>query len=159
MGALANAHRQVSIVTPYFVPMPVLSRALEAASLRGVEVTLLLPEASNLPWVDWACRHWLRTLLSRGVRVYLQPQFVHAKLFLVDGYYAHVGSANLDARSLRLNFELNVEIFDRAFGQSLQEHVDAMRQQSRELTLGELDAASPAHRLRNAMFWLLSAYL
>lgn len=159
MGALANAHRKVSVVTPYFVPMPVLSRALEAAALRGVEVMIILPQSSNLPWVDWACRHWLRTLLVRGVRVFLQPSFVHAKLFIVDGYYSQVGSANLDARSLKLNFELNVEVFGRELGEQLQAHADELQKTSRELHLEELNKEGAARRLRNAAFWLLSAYL
>lgn len=160
LGALANAHRRVHVMTPYFIPMPVLSRALEAAALRGVEVLIILPERSNLPWVDWACRHWLRGLLSRGVRVLLRPApFAHSKLLVVDDYYSHIGSANLDPRSLRLNFELVVETYCEHFAAVLQAHVDEVRAGCRELSLRELDQASRLVRLRNALCWLFSAYL
>lgn len=159
LGALANAHARVSIVTPYFVPMTTLSRALEAAALRGVEVTLVLPERSNLPWVDWASRRWLEALLERGVKVRLHPAFLHTKLFVVDGYYAQIGSANLDARSLRLNFELNLELYGREPAGRLQAHFEELSRASRPLELVDLHGLGTWTRVRNAVCWLFSAYL
>lgn len=159
LGALANAHTRVSIMTPYFVPMSTLSRALEAAALRGVEVSLLLPERSNLPWVDWATRRWIESLIERGVKVYLQDAFVHSKLLVIDDYYVQVGSANLDARSLRLNFELNVEVYGAPLATRLQQHFDRQRQASRPLTLADLRATGTLPRVRDALCWLFSAYL
>lgn len=158
LGALANAHARVSIVTPYFVPMTTLSRALEAAALRGVEVTLVLPARSNLPWVDWASRRWLESLLERGVKVLLHPDFLHIKMFVVDGFYAQVGSANLDARSLRLNFELNLEVYGAELASRLEAHFDALRVASRPLELEDLNRLGVLPRVRNAVFWLFSAY-
>ncbi|HKY93630.1 MAG TPA: phospholipase D-like domain-containing protein [Nevskiaceae bacterium] len=160
LAALANAHQRVSIMTPYFIPTEALSRAFESAALRGVDVQLVLPRRSNLPWVDWASRRWLRALLAQGVRVFLSPApFVHAKLLVVDGYYAQIGSANLDSRSLRLNFELVVETYGRSLGASIQSTIDLARDRSDELTLEELRGAGVCQNLRDAFFWMFSAYL
>ncbi|MDE2261055.1 MAG: PLDc N-terminal domain-containing protein, partial [Gammaproteobacteria bacterium] len=113
LGAVAVAHRQVLIMTPYFIPPPELTAALQTAALRGVEVCLVLPARSNLRYVDWATRRWLPPLIERGIQVYLQPPpFSHTKLLVIDGSYAQIGSANIDPRSLRLNFEIAVEVYD-----------------------------------------------
>ena len=160
LGALANAHQRVWIMTPYFLPMPVLGGALEAAALRGVEVCIFLPERSDQPWIDWATRNLLRTLLARQVQVYYQPPpFAHAKLLLVDDYYVQFGSANLDPRSLRLNFELVVEAYDRELAQRLAAHFESARSVARPVTLQEILRRSLAVRLRDALCWLFSPYL
>lgn len=159
-AALANAHHRVCIMTPYFIPMPELARGLEAAALRGVAVELILPARSNLRWVDWASRRWQRELLAHGVQIHLRPgPFAHAKLFVVDDYYAHIGSANLDPRSLRLNFELVVETYCQQLARSLLQHFDAVRGQCRPRTVAELDRASGLSRARDAICWLFSPYL
>jgi cardiolipin synthase len=94
------------------------------------------------------------------VRVYYQPPpFVHTKLFLVDGHYVQVGSANMDPRSLRLNFELVVEIYDRGFAATVDRHFEAVRERSREVTLEEVDGRGLPVRIRDGSAWLLSPYL
>src|SRR5690606_19755538 len=113
VGAIGFAERRVTIMTPYFLPPRELTGILQAAALRGLDVTIILPARNNLPYIHRATRHMLWELLERGVRVYYQPPpFVHTKLLIIDDGYAMIGSANLDPRSLRLNFELNVEIYD-----------------------------------------------
>lgn len=160
LAALANAHHRICIMTPYFIPMPELARGLEAAALRGVAVELILPARSNLRWVDWASRRWQRDLLAHGVRIHLRPgPFAHAKLFVVDDYYTHIGSANLDPRSLRLNFELVVETYCQQLARALLQHFDAVRHQCRPRTAAELDRASGLTRVRDALCWLFSPYL
>jgi len=160
LGALATAHRCVHIMTPYFIPTPELAGALQATALRGVEVVLILPERSNLPWLDWATRHWLRPHLQREIRVFWRtPPFAHSKMFLVDDYYALVGSANLDSRSLRLNFEVMLEVYDTDLVANLGQHFAQVRCESRELVLQELEEKPLAVRLRNAVSWLFSPYL
>jgi cardiolipin synthase len=159
LGAIAVAQRQVLIMTPYFIPPPELTGALQAAALRGVEVCLVLPERSNLRYVDWATRRWLPPLTARGVRVYLQPPpFSHTKLMVIDGQYAHIGSANLDPRSLRLNFEIAVEIYDATVCGELANYVLSARRHARASLP---DAARPGllGRLRDSLFWLFSPYL
>lgn len=160
LAALANAHQRVAIMTPYFIPNQELSAALQAAALRGVEVSIVLPERSNLPWVDWATRHALPYLLTRQVRLYLlPPPFAHSKLFLIDSYYALIGSANLDPRSLRLNFELTLETYDPEVVTELSAHFEAALQRAQELTLTALQATPLSQRLRNAFCWLFSPNL
>jgi cardiolipin synthase len=113
LEAIGCARRAVRIMTPYFLPDERLITALALAALRGVEVDLLIPLHSNHPAVDWASRAALGPLLDAGCRVFLHPPpFNHSKLMTVDGAWALVGSANWDMRSFRLNFEIDVEIYD-----------------------------------------------
>ncbi|MRR38807.1 cardiolipin synthase, partial [bacterium] len=160
MGALSCATRQVQIVTPYFIPDRALVAALVTTALRGVEVTLVLPEKNNLPFVHWATRSYLWELLQQGIRVFYQPPpFVHTKLFIVDGIWSLIGSANLDPRSLRLNFELNVEVYDREFAGTLTKHVAGVLARSREVTLAQMDGRPLPEKLRDGVAKLFSPYL
>jgi cardiolipin synthase A/B len=160
VGALSVARRQILIMTPYFIPQPEITSALQAAALRGVDVCLVIPERSNLRYVDWASRRWLTPLLERGVRIFLQPSpFSHTKLLVVDGAYAQIGSANFDPRSLRLNFEIAVEIFCADTCRPLVEYVSVARGKSTPYTLEHTRAQSWATRTRNSLAWLLSPYL
>jgi cardiolipin synthase len=160
LGALSVARHQILIMTPYFIPQPELTSALQAAALRGVDVCLVIPERSNLRYVDWASRRWLTPLLERGVRIFLQPSpFSHTKLLVVDGAYAQIGSANLDPRSLRLNFEIAVEIYCAETCRPLVEYVSGAREKSTPYTLEHARSQSWASRTRNSSAWLLSPYL
>ena len=99
-------------------------------------------------------------LLQRGVRVYYQPPpFVHTKLFIVDDHYVRVGSSNIDPRSLRLNFELDTEVYDSALNAELAAHFEATRARSSEVLQAELDGRALHLRLRDALAWLFSPYL
>jgi cardiolipin synthase len=160
VGAVSLAQEQLLLMTPYFIPPPELTSALQSAALRGVDVTLVLPERSNLRYVDWACRRWLRPLLERGVNVLLQPApFAHTKLLVMDGSYAQIGSANLDPRSLRLNFEIALEVYDPATCRLLAQYIIAARDRSKVLTTATLSATGSWELARNSLFWLLSPYL
>ena len=159
-GAINVARERVRIMTPYFLPSHDLMAALRSAGQRGVDVRVVLPQKNNLPYMNWATCRLLPGLLAAGVRVWFQPPpFAHTKLLAVDDFYTQVGSANLDARSLRLNFELNMEVFDAAFQARIVEFIDATIGRSRELVHDELVAAPLAVRLRNAACWLFSPYL
>jgi cardiolipin synthetase 2 (EC 2.7.8.-) len=160
VAAVAAAHRRICIRTPYFLPPRELAVALQAAAVRGVEVDILLPARSNLPFVDWAGRHGLSELVERGVRVWLMPPpFAHHKLLLVDGDYALIGSANLDPRSLRLNFEVCVEVFDAALCERLCADFYRAREQARALDGHNLAARRLPVRIRDGLCWLFSPYL
>ncbi len=160
LGAVSLAREQLLIMTPYFIPPPELTSALQSAALRGVEVTLVLPERSNLRYVDWACRRWLKPLIERGVCVFLQPPpFAHTKLLVMDGRYAQIGSANLDPRSLRLNFEIALEVFDAQACDGLRRYIVAARDDSKVLTAATLSGLGFWVQLRDSLCWLLSPYL
>jgi cardiolipin synthase len=147
-------------MTPYLIPDRSLITAINAAALRGVTVEIMLPEKNNLPYVAWATRAYLWELLQYGTRIYYQPSpFVHSKFLLVDDAYALVGSANLDPRSLRLNFEFCLEVYDRRLNDTLARHFDTLHVLSREVSKEELDVRPLPLKLRDAFAKLFSPYL
>jgi cardiolipin synthase A/B len=159
-GALAWSQKRIQIMTPYFVPDPSMITALNTAALRGVTVEVVLPEVNNLLFVHWATRALLGEMLPNGIKVYYQPApFSHSKLFIVDESYTLIGSSNWDARSFRLNFELDLEVYDPAFSKSLAGHFDDVVSRSREVTLDELKKDPLPIRFRNSFFKLFSPYL
>lgn len=159
-GVIAGAGQSVRIMTPYFLPTHELMAAFKSAALRGAEVSVVLPAQNNLSYVHWASHQLFPTLLESGVRIFHQPPpFAHTKLLMVDGFYTQFGSANMDARSLRLNFELNVETFDTSFTRDMELWFDAVRARSREFTPEDAAALSLPVRLRNAACWVFSPYL
>jgi cardiolipin synthase len=159
-GAIANARQRVAIMTPYFVPPHELIAPLQAAALAGIDVAVILPAHNNLPYVHRATRHLLWDLLERGVKVYYQPgPFVHSKLFYIDDHYAQIGSANFDARSLRLNFEMNVEVYDRATITLLAQHFEDVRALSLPITLADVDGRPVITKAIDGVAWLFSPYL
>jgi len=159
-GVIAEARESILIMTPYFLPPRELIGALQAASLRGVEVQLVLPEKNNLPYVHWATRNMLWEVLYQGVEVFYQPPpFSHAKLMVVDDAWTLIGSSNWDPRSLRLNFELQLEIFDRHFAAAMAARIRSAALAGRPVTLEEVDSRSLPVRLRDSLCWLFSPYL
>jgi cardiolipin synthase len=159
-GALACAQREVRIVTPYFIPDQSIISALNVTAMRGVAVDIIMPSRNNLPYVDWASRAMWWQVLERGCRIWLTPPpFDHSKLLLVDGAWAMIGSANWDPRSLRLNFELNLECYGAEFGDEVARVIDAKMKKARRITLEEMDRRSIAIRLRDGVARLLSPYL
>jgi len=159
-GALAAARRSVRIMSPYFLPDDAFCQALGVAALRGVEVDIVIPAENNLAVVGWAMTATLWQVLGRGCRVWTSaPPFDHTKLMVVDGEWAMFGSGNLDERSMRLNFEFNVETFDRDLCGRLDAHVAGVIGRSRAITLEEVDARSLPRRLRDGVARLFSPYL
>ncbi|BDG03379.1 phospholipase D-like domain-containing protein [Anaeromyxobacter oryzae] len=160
LGALAAARSRVRIVTPYFLPDATLVTALNVAALRGVEVDVVLPARSNLPVVHWAQTAQLWQVLERGCRVWFTPPpFDHTKAMTVDGAWSLLGSANWDPRSLRLNFEFDVEAYDPDLATRVDALVDARLAVAKQVTLEEVDRRALALRLRDGVARLFSPYL
>lgn len=160
LAAIHQARERVYIMTPYFLPPREIMIALQGAALRGVDVRVLLPEHNNLPFVGWASRHILSPLLQAGVRVFwYQQAFLHTKLLAIDGCYTLMGSFNLDPRSLRLNFELGVEIHDRHIGRESDRYFGEHCQGALEVTHASLASRPGLAKLRDAVCWLFSPYL
>ncbi len=160
LGALSIARQSVHILTPYFLPDPEVVASLNLAAMRGVDVDILLPARNNLPFVHWASRAMWWQVLGHGCRLWLTPPpFDHSKLMLVDRCWVLLGSANWDVRSLRLNFEFDVECYDPDLAQHLEQLVESKRRSARQVTLDELSRRSLPGRLRDGLARLLTPYL
>lgn len=159
-GSISSAVTLVWLMTPYFLPTREIVAALRTAAQKGVDVRVILPAKNNLCYVHWASFRVLLPVLEAGVRVYFQePPFAHTKLLCVDHYYCQIGSANLDSRSLRLNFELNTEVFDADFSAAMRTFMEETLKKSREVHIADLHGAPLYARLRSSLFWLFSPYL
>jgi cardiolipin synthase len=160
IAALASARKSVRIMTPYFLPDDAICQALDVAAMRGVTVDIVLPEQNNLALVGWASTAMLWQVLSRGCNVWMSPPpFDHTKIMVVDGAWSLFGSGNWDDRSMRLNFEFNVESYDRDLATRLDRHVSEVIGRSRRRTLEEVDGRSLPVRIRDGIARLLSPYL
>ncbi len=157
---LAAARRRVILVTPYFVPPADILRALCSAARRGVDVRLIVPQTNNHLYAGLAGQALYEDVMKAGVRVFeRRAPFMHAKALIVDDTLAMVGSANLDVRSLRLNYESNVIVYDRAFIRDLA--AMALREQanSRPLNLADWQARPQSRRLLENFCHLLTPVL
>jgi cardiolipin synthase len=160
LGALSVANHNVRIVTPYFLPDAALIAALGVTAMRGVEVDIVLPAKGNLRLVQWASTAVLWQVLERGCRVWYQPEpFPHTKLMTIDGAWCLIGSSNWDPRSHRLNFEFDVELYDRATAARVESEIDAIIARSTQTSLEEVDGRSIPIRLLHGSARLLSPYL
>jgi len=107
LNCINNARERVWLTTPYFVPDFQIMNALQLAALRGVDVRILIPEKADSELVRIAAYSYLVQACQAGIGIYrYQPGFMHQKVVLVDDRYAAIGTANLDNRSMRLNFEI-----------------------------------------------------
>lgn len=160
LGAISSARESLRIVTPYFLPDAPTIAALGIAALRGVRVDIVLPSRGNIPPAQWAMMAMLWQVLRSGCRVYLTPPpFDHAKLFVVDRTWALVGSTNWDPRSLRLNFELDLECHDDRFAATIDDLVQARIGEASPFTLADADGRPFPIRVRDGIARLLSPYL
>ena len=158
LQAIGCAQRSIKILTPYFLPDERLMSALVLAAMAGVAVDVVIPEACDHRFLDWAIRAHVSPLLRAGGRVSRAPlPFEHSKLFAVDEGWSLIGSANWDMRSLRLNFELNMEVCCPQFGTLVSGAIE--RRQGNPLTLAEINARSFPVRLRDSAVRLLLPYL
>ncbi len=160
IGAIQTARQSIRIITPYFLPTREMVSALRIAALRGIDIAIILPSQNNLPFVHWASRKMLWELLQHNIKIYYQPPpFSHTKLFITDNRYVHIGSANLDPRSLRLNFEFVVEICNETFGEKLACFFEEIREKSTQVSLEEMDSRAFPLKIRDALSWIFSPYL
>ncbi|MBI5018627.1 MAG: cardiolipin synthase [Deltaproteobacteria bacterium] len=144
--AIATAHHRVWIATPYFVPDTPIMAALETTARRGVDVRLLIPDRSDHPLVDRAGESYLPALLEAGARVYrYEAGMLHSKLVAIDGRWGTLGSANMDIRSFRLNFEVNLIALSVEITGQIEAIFERDLRQSRPVLPAEL-SIRPVHR-------------
>ena len=160
LGALVSARSSILVMTPYFLPDASLITALNLAAMRGVKVDIVLPAENNLKLVQWASTALFWQLLERGCRIWLSPPpFDHSKLLIIDRCWSLVGSANWDPRSLRLNFEFDVECYDQRLATELSGLAEEKIRRSEEVSLAHVDGRSLPVRLRDGIARLLTPYL
>lgn len=158
--AIAHARKQILIVTPYFVPTPDLLRGLRCAALRGVDVRIILPAKNNHFYAGWASHAYYEGLLQAGVRLFHRTHpFLHAKALLVDSRLSIIGTANWDVRSLRLNYETSMMLYDPAFADTLKQVILEDLSASEEITLTAWRERPAWHRFIENACNLLSPVL
>ncbi|WP_437187904.1 cardiolipin synthase [Planctomicrobium sp. SH668] len=160
LGAISVARHRIKILTPYFLPDETIISALNIAAMRGVKVQIVIPEVNNIKPVQWASADPLMRVLKRGCRVYLTPEpFDHTKVMLVDDCWSLVGSSNWDPRSLRLNFEFNVECYDCSLNAELFEITEKRIESAKRLRMEDLTNRPFLIRLRDGIARLATPYL
>jgi cardiolipin synthase len=160
MGAFSVARSSIRIVSPYFLPDRELITALVTAARRGVVVDIVVPTTNNLVLVDRAMTAQFDQMLKNYCRIWrASGPFNHSKLIAIDGRWAYVGSSNLDPRSLRLNFEVDLEVLDCPFAEALERRIELAISSATEVTLEALMARPFAVRLIERVLWLGSPYL
>ncbi len=159
-AAIVAADKSVSIMTPYFVPDEPIVHALRYAAIRGVDVRLVVPKYNNHWYTGFAARSLYTPLLRVGARVYeRRPPFMHAKALVVDDVYAMLGSANMDYRSLHLNFETNIEVVEPGFVSKLRNQIEKEIALSDEVTWQRHSARTLPRRLTENFCFLLQPLL
>ena len=160
MGAFSIAQTRIRIMSPYFLPDRELISALVTAARRGVEVDIVVPAINNLKLVDRAMTAQFDQILKGHCRIWrASGNFNHSKLLAIDGLWAYVGSSNLDPRSLRLNFEVDLEVMDAQFASEVEGLIEMAMASAKPVLLQSLRARSFWVRLLDRIIWLGSPYL
>lgn len=160
INALACAQHTVKIMTPYFIPDQVLMTSLHSAALRGVLVEIIIPQRSNILFVDWVMQANYSRIIQHGIMIYKNKRpFDHSKIVVIDDIWSFVGSTNWDARSLEFNFEINLECFDTALNKQLTAFFDSKKRNATLVTAHITNKLPIYKRIRNNLFRLFSPYL
>jgi cardiolipin synthase len=155
-----SARRELTISTPYFVPNEAMLESLCSVAYRGVKTTLILPARNDSAFVGAASRGCYADLLDAGVQLHeYQGGLLHAKTLTVDGEVALIGSANMDRRSLDLNFENDILLYDRSLTAEIYQRQCSYVQDSKPVTAKQVAAWSMGHRIWNNTAALLSPVL
>ncbi|MGM0876766.1 MAG: cardiolipin synthase [Bacillota bacterium] len=157
---ISTAKKAIFIQTPYFIPDESLLDALKIACLSGVDVKLMIPNKPDHPFVYWATMSYVGEMLNSGARVYIYDNgFIHAKTIVVDHEISSVGTANIDVRSFKLNFEVNAFIYDKEIAKKLDDVFQEDVALSRELTLEAYHQRARSVRFKESISRLLSPIL
>lgn len=157
---ILSAKEYVYVQTPYFIPDDSLLDALRIAVLSGVDVRIMIPNKPDHPFVYWATFSNIGDMLNAGAKIYIyQKGFLHAKTIVVDGNIASVGTANIDVRSFRLNFEANAFVYHPNIAKALSDRFHEDLTESTELTSKLYQSRSKWIRFKEAIARLLSPIL
>ena len=161
ISALDNAKDSVKIVNPYFCPTSSVIKALKRCAERGVKMDIIMSSRYDVPLVPDVVYYNLRKLMKRGAKIWrYRPGFHHSKIMMVDGKYCTVGSTNLDARSLRFDYEINALIIDKDVTRQLDDKFIDDTKKCDLLTEGEYKRSrSTWKRFRGWLGHLLTPFL
>lgn len=160
INALGCAQTSVKIMTPYFIPDQILMTALHTAALRGVSIEIIVPQYSDIPFVDWVMEANFSRIIKHGILIYKNKRpFDHSKIVIIDDIWSFIGSTNWDARSLEFNFEINLECFDRTLNAKLTEFFTLKKQNATPVIEEEINGLPTYKKIRNNLFRLFSPYM
>ncbi|MDS0525542.1 cardiolipin synthase [Clostridium sp. SHJSY1] len=155
-----NAKKSIYLQTPYFVPDEPVLEALKLSALSGVDVRIIIPENPDHIFMKWASNSYIGELLDLGVKIYAYENgFIHAKTIVVDGQVSSIGTANMDIRSFKLNFEVNAFIFDDRVAENLEKQFFVDIKNSKVITKESHDNRSIGMRMKESLIRLLSPIL
>ena len=159
INALVCAKNSVKIITPYFIPDQTLMTSLHAAALRGVAIDIIVPQHSNILFVDWVMAANFPRIIEHGIKIYKNKRpFDHSKIVLIDDIWSFIGSTNWDARSLEFNFEIKLECYNTELNTKLTKLFVSKKQASTLVVKEDFDL--PMYKkIRNNLFRLFSPYL
>jgi len=148
------------IATPYFVPTESVRLALAQAAVRGVAIDIVIPSQYERRIMHWAARSYYPALIDAGVRIHeYEPGMVHAKLLAVDQRWAMAGTANMDTRSFRLNFEVSILAYDQDLAKHVTDRCKRYQAESRTITREEVSRWSARTHLLAGLGRVLSPQL
>lgn len=157
---IMSAKETILIQTPYFIPDASVVDALRIAVLSGVNVKIMIPNKPDHMFVYWATYSYIGELLKLGAKVLIYDNgFIHAKTIVIDDEIASVGTANIDVRSFRLNFEVNAFIYDRKIAEEVAASFYNDVRVSRNLTLDDYNNRSFYIKFKESISRLLSPIL
>ncbi|MGG1658951.1 cardiolipin synthase [Brevibacillus sp. NRS-1366] len=155
-----KARKKIYLQTPYFIPDDSMLTALKMAAMSGVDVRVMVPGRPDHLMVFWATHSYLGELLKSGVRCFLYEKgFMHAKTMVVDTQLSSVGTANVDIRSFKLNFETNAFLYDTQMAQQLEDLFMTDLEDCREITIEEYLNRPLRSRIQESLTRLLSPIL
>lgn len=157
---VTQARDKLYIQTPYFIPDDSMLEALRIACLSGIDVKVMIPNKPDHPFVYWASLSYIGELLQAGVKCYTYEKgFLHSKVFIMDEFVSSVGTANLDIRSFKLNFEVNGFLYDSGVNLGLTEQFNKDLLDCKEITIEGYSKRSNLVKIKESISRLLSPIL
>lgn len=157
---ISNAREKIYIQTPYFIPDDSIFEALRLAGLADLDVRVMIPCKPDHPFVYWASMSYIGELLKAGVKFYVYEKgFLHSKVVLMDNFVSSVGTANLDIRSFKLNFEVNAFLYDENVNERLTDKFIEDLNDCNEITLDGYNNRSNIVKIKESFSRLLSPIL
>ena len=158
--AICQAKKSIYIETPYFIPDESLLKALKCAALSGVELIILFPKIADHKIVNTASYSYFQEILESGGKVYLYNKgFLHSKVIIIDDFMASTGSANMDLRSFKLNFEVNAFIYDAKLIEEIKNNFIKDLQNSEELERDKFENRKTIVKVKESISRLFSPIL